>query len=147
VFLSPLVGYITSAALNNLIHVHFGQRGVALIGPGCHLIAYVVIVLHPPYPVLVLAFIFAGFGNGVLDAGWNAYVGSLANPNQVLGFLHGCYGLGAVLSPLIATTMVTKGGLQWYYFYYIMVRELIPHSIVWPAEYLPRGCARSGLLL
>lgn len=123
VFLSPLVGYIASAALNNLVHVRFGQRGVALIGPGCHLISYVVIALHPPYPVLVLVFSLAGFGNGLLDAGWNAHVGNLAHSNEVLGFLHGFYGLGAVLSPLIATTMITRAGLMWYSFYYIMVRE------------------------
>lgn len=121
VFLSPLVGYVTSAALNNLIHVHFGQRGVALIGPACHLIAYVVIALHPPYPVLVLVFILAGFGNGLLDAGWNAHLGNLANANEVLGFLHGFYGLGAVLSPLIATAMITRARFMWYSFYYIMV--------------------------
>ena len=47
----------------------------------------------------------------------------MANANEVLGFLHGCYGLGAVLSPLIATTMITKGQrLPWYTFYYVMVR-------------------------
>ena len=47
----------------------------------------------------------------------------MANPNEVLGFLHAFYGLGAVLAPLIATTMITKGRrLPWYYFYYVMVR-------------------------
>ena len=111
--------------MNNLVHVHFGQRGVALIGPTCHLIAYVVIALHPPYPVLVLVFILAGFGNGLLDAGWNAHIGNLANPNEVLGFLHGFFGLGAVLSPLIATSMVTRAGFMWYSFYYVMVRALL----------------------
>jgi fucose permease len=46
----------------------------------------------------------------------------MANANEVLGFLHGFYGLGAVLSPLIATTMITKGQrLPWYTFYYVMV--------------------------
>jgi fucose permease len=46
----------------------------------------------------------------------------MANANEVLGFLHGFYGLGAVLSPLIATTMITKGQrLPWYMFYYVMV--------------------------
>jgi len=130
VFLSPLIGYVASAAANNLIHIHFGQRGVAFIGPGCQLIAYVVIALHPPYPVLVLVFIIAGFGNGLLDAGWNAYVGNFANANEVLGFLHGFYGLGAVLSPLIATTMITKAGFMWYSFYYIMVRVLLPWLFV-----------------
>ena len=116
------MGYTASALLNNSIHLKFGQRGVAIIGPGCHLLAYIVIAVHPPYPVLVFIFMLAGFGNGLADAAWNAWIGNMANPNEVLGFLHAFYGLGAVLSPLIATTMITKGDrLPWYYFYYVMV--------------------------
>jgi len=122
VFLSPLVGYTASALLNNSIHLKFGQRGVAVIAPTCHLIAYVVIAVHPPYPVLVVIFMLAGFGNGLADAAWNAWIGNMANATEVLGFLHAFYGLGAVLSPLIATTMITKGKkLPWYYFYYVMI--------------------------
>ncbi|KAJ4296726.1 hypothetical protein N0V90_006774 [Kalmusia sp. IMI 367209] len=122
VFLSPLVGYTASALLNNNIHLKFGQRGVAFISPACHMIAYIVIAVHPPYPVLVVIFMIAGFGNGLADAAWNAWIGNMANANEVLGFLHGFYGLGAVLSPLIATTMITKGQrLPWYYFYYVMI--------------------------
>ncbi|KAG9697203.1 MFS general substrate transporter, partial [Aureobasidium melanogenum] len=72
IFLSPLIGYNLSALLNNSIHLRFGQRGVAFIGPICHLLAYVVIAVHPPYPVLVVVFAIAGFGNGLEDAAWNA---------------------------------------------------------------------------
>ncbi len=121
VFLSPLGGYVGAALLNNWIHVRFGQRGVAFLGPFCHLAAYIGIALHPPYPVLVVIFIIAGFGNGIEDAAWNAWAGNMANANEVLGFLHGFYGLGAVLSPLAATTLMTKRGWMWYQFYYIMV--------------------------
>jgi fucose permease len=122
VFLSPLVGYTTSAFLNNTIHLKFGQRGVGVLAPACHLIAYTVIAVHPPYPVLVVVFMIAGFGNGLADAAWNAWMGNMANPNEILGFLHGFYGLGAVLAPLIATTMITKGQrLPWYTFYYVMI--------------------------
>ena len=121
VFLSPLIGYTASALFNNSIHLKFGQRGVALLSPGCHLLAYIVIAVHPPYPVLVAIFAIAGFGSGLEDAAWNAWVGNMANPNEVLGFLHAFYGLGATLSPLIATSMITKGGLPWYAFYYLMV--------------------------
>jgi MFS family permease len=148
VFLSPLVGYTASALLNNSIHLKFGQRGVAIVSicyqttfslntdiefqlaPSCHLLAYVVIAVHPPYPVLVVIFMVAGFGNGLADAAWNAWIGNMANPNEVLGFLHAFYGLGAVLAPLIATTMITKGQkLPWYYFYYVMVCLLLPCMI------------------
>ncbi|OCL12739.1 MFS general substrate transporter [Glonium stellatum] len=121
IFLSPLIGYTASALLNNSIHLRFGQRGVAFLSPGCHLLAYIMIAVHPPYPVLVVVFMIAGFGNGLEDAAWNAWVGNMANPNEVLGFLHAFYGLGATLSPLIATSMITKGSLPWYTFYYLTI--------------------------
>ncbi|KAL5365058.1 major facilitator superfamily domain-containing protein [Aspergillus floccosus] len=121
VFFSPLGGYTLAALLNNKIHVHLGRRGVAFIAPSCHLLAYIVNCLHPPYPVLVVSFIFAGFGNGLADAAWNAWIGNMADANQMLGFLHGLYGVGAVLSPIIATSLITRAHLSWYYFYYIMI--------------------------
>ena len=121
-FLSPLVGYTASALLNNMVHLKWGQRGVAIICPLCHLIAYISAATHPPFPVIVIFFTLAGFGNGHEDAAWNAWVGNMANNNEVLGFLHGFYGLGATISPLIATTLITKANLAWYHYYqYIMV--------------------------
>jgi MFS family permease len=121
VFLSPLVGYTVAAFLNHRIHNTFGQRGVAIIAPVSHLIAYIISCVHPPYPVLVIAYIFAGLGNGLEDAGWNAWIGNMANANELLGMLHGFYGAGAVMSPLIATSMIARGNLPWYNFYYVMV--------------------------
>ena len=126
VFLSPLGGYVGAALLNNWLHVHFGQRGIALIGPTCHIIAYTGIAAHPPYPALVVLFIAAGFGNGVVDAGWNVWAGNMANSNELLGFLHGFFGLGAVLSPLAATSLITKKGWHWHQFYYIMASCINP---------------------
>ncbi|KAI9870117.1 MAG: hypothetical protein M1830_004663, partial [Pleopsidium flavum] len=142
VFLSPLVGYTTSALLNNLIHMKLGQRGVAIIGPGAHLLAYIAIAVHPPYPVLVVVFIIAGFGNGLEDAAWNAWIGNMASANEVLGFLHGFYGLGATLSPLIATTMITKGHMQWYSFYYIMIGGAAIELAVSVAAFWPETGAK-----
>ncbi|KAK4574556.1 hypothetical protein LTR86_001397 [Recurvomyces mirabilis] len=121
IFLSPFVGYNAAALLNNSIHLKFGQRGIAFLGPVCHMIAYIVIAVHPPYPVLVIVFIIAGLGNGLEDSAWNAWIGNMANANEILGFLHAFYGLGATIAPLIATTMITKAGLPWYYWYYIMI--------------------------
>ncbi|KAI0382291.1 MFS general substrate transporter [Hypomontagnella monticulosa] len=121
VFLSPFVGYTAAAFLNNTIHLKTGQRGVAFLCSSCHLASYIIIAVHPPYPVLVIAFMLAGFGNGIADAAWNAWIGNMAHANEMLGFLHGLYGAGAVLSPLIATTMITKGNLPWYAFYYLMI--------------------------
>lgn len=122
VFLSPLLGYATAAIVNERAHCAIGRRGVAFISSLCHLIAYILNCVHPPYPVLVVSFIFAGLGNGLADSAWNAWIGNLDNANQLLGLLHGSYGVGAVISPLIASLLVADAGLPWYYFYYIMVR-------------------------
>lgn len=121
IFLSPFVGYTLSAILNNTIHTHFGQRGIALLCSGCHLVAYIIACLHPPYPVLVVVYVLAGFGNGIGDAAWNAWIGAMANANEVLGVMHAFYGLGGVLSPLVATAMITRLGRGWYEFYYVMI--------------------------
>ena len=121
IFLSPFIGYVLAAFLSDKVHMLFGQRGVALIGPGCRLLSYVVLSVHPPYPVVLVFLVGAGFGNGLLDASWNAFVGDLKDANQLLGIIHGFYGLGASLSPIVATTMVTKYELQWNTFFFVMV--------------------------
>ncbi|KAK1634766.1 major facilitator superfamily domain-containing protein [Colletotrichum phormii] len=130
VFLSPFIGYVLSAVLNNYVHLKLGQRGIAVIASACHIVAYIIISQHPPYPALVAAFVIAGFGNGLSDAGWNAYIGNMARANEVLGFLHASYGVGGVIAPLIATTMINKANLGWWNFYYLML-GLACIELVW----------------
>ncbi|PQE27748.1 hypothetical protein CJF31_00009976 [Rutstroemia sp. NJR-2017a BVV2] len=103
------------------MHVRFGQRGIAIVGPLCHLIPYIVLATHPPYAVLVVMFIFVGFGNGLIDTAWRAWIGNMANANQVSGVLQACYALGGTVAPLIAAGMLAKGGLQWWVFWYVMI--------------------------
>ena len=115
--------------------MRFGRRGIALIAPICKLLAYVVISAHPPYPAVVVILAFAGFGNGLLDGAWNAWVGTMDHANQILGLLHGCYGAGATISPAIATAMITKYGLDWWQFFYLMTGLLVAELIVVTAAF------------
>lgn len=57
------------------------------------------------------------------------------HPNQLLGLLHGCYGAGATISPLIATSMITKGNLGWWTFYYIMVGLVTCEAVIGTAAF------------
>lgn len=41
--------------------------------------------------------------------------------DELLGVLHGAYGVGGTIAPLIASAMITKANLGWYTFYYIMI--------------------------
>lgn len=119
-FLVGFAGYLVAALTNNWLHYTAGQRGVALLGPVCRLVAYVPMSLHPPFPVLPVVMLFAAYGNGLEDSAWNAWVGNMHHSNELLGIVHGAYGLGATISPLVASAMVTRGNVEWYTFYYLM---------------------------
>ncbi|KAL3482918.1 major facilitator superfamily domain-containing protein [Aspergillus germanicus] len=119
-FLSPVCGYTLAALLNNAIHVQLSHRGIAFISATCHLLTFSIASLHPRYPILVLSFALSGFQNGLADSGWNAWISSLPTANELLGLLHGLYGVGAVISPLIVSGLVAKATIPWFRFYNIM---------------------------
>ncbi|KAM5382798.1 hypothetical protein ACJZ2D_002189 [Fusarium nematophilum] len=129
-FAVPVAGYIVAALTNNWIHYTLGQRGVAFLGPVCRLIAYLPMALHPPFPAIPCVMIFAGFGNGIEDSAYNAWVGNMHRANELLGFIHGSYGIGGTIAPLIASAMVTEAGLKWYTFYYIMTGMVVVEFVV-----------------
>jgi MFS family permease len=121
IFLTPFAGYALAAFLNASIHVRFGQRGIGFMAPICHIITYVTIALHPPFPAIVVINIISGFGNGLTDACYCAWVGVMDKANSVQGLMHASYSVGALLAPLIATSMVVSAGLPWWTFYYVMI--------------------------
>ncbi|PMB64081.1 Bypass of stop codon protein 6 [Beauveria bassiana] len=146
IFLTPFLGYSVAAFTNARIHVKFGQRGIAFMAPLCHIITYAVLASHPPYPALIIVNAISGFGNGLTDACFCAWIGAMDKANMMQGFLHACYSIGALFSPLIATSTVVKAGLPWFTFYYIMeaehkrenpsatgsgTREAIKSSVTW----------------
>lgn len=138
VFLSPFSGYTFAAIFSDRLHRLGGRRFIAYASPLSKLIAFVTISCHPPYPVVVAILAFAGIGNGLLDAAWNAWIGTMDHPNQLLGLLHGCYGLGGTIAPLVATTMITKGNIGWWKFFYLMsglvVVELFAGTVAFWSE-------------
>jgi len=67
-----------------------------------------------------VVYALVGIGGGAKAASWNSFVGSLHPPNELLGLLHGCYGLGATLSPIVASSWFTHHHWKWYQYYYIL---------------------------
>lgn len=80
----------------NKIHMTFGQRGIAIIGPLCHIIPFVIMALHPPWPAMLAVYVLVGLGNGLIDAAWNSWIADMASANTVMGLLAAFYGLGYV---------------------------------------------------
>lgn len=87
--------------------------------------------LHPrPFAILPCVLLLTGFGNGIEDSAWNAWVGNMRNANELLGLLHGAYGLGGTAAPLVATLMITKGGMPWWNYFYLMIGLCVAQALV-----------------
>ncbi|KAI4867826.1 MFS general substrate transporter [Hypoxylon rubiginosum] len=130
VFLVWPVGYVIAAYLNGAIHVRFGQRGIAIVGPLFHIIMTVAASLHPPFPVLLIALAVGSLGTGILDGSFCAWAGGMYNANVVQGFLHGSYSTGAALGPFLAGTMLSVGHTPWYAWYYVLLGASVLEAVV-----------------
>lgn len=73
------------------------------------------------FPVLWLlagCAVLLGMGGGAIDAGLNGYAASHFSTRHV-NWLHACYGLGAMLGPLIMTTLLSRS-LPWQWGYVLV---------------------------
>ncbi|KAI1382054.1 MFS general substrate transporter [Hypoxylon crocopeplum] len=130
VFLVWPVGYVVAAWLNSVIHLKFGQRGIAAIGPLFHVLMTTVAALHPPFPVLLIALAVGSLGTGILDGSFCAWAGGMENANVVQGFLHGSYSTGAAIGPFLAGTMLSVGHMPWFTWYYVLLGASVLEAAV-----------------
>ncbi|CAN3501287.1 bypass of stop codon protein 6 [Diutina catenulata] len=115
-----MTGYFLTAISNEITHKLLGVRGVLTGSVSCLTLAYFVNSLQPPYVIFALMHLFVGLGIGGLDAGINGWMGELVDANQLLGFVHGCFGLGCMISPPLVTYLVHNTNWRWYDYYLML---------------------------
>ncbi|KAF2838739.1 MFS general substrate transporter [Patellaria atrata CBS 101060] len=120
IFVTLAIGFITSAFFTDAILAKLGRGKSMMVAEALMLASYVVIVFTPPFPVVCAAFFLCGLGYGSVLAMSNVFMANLANSTLFLGFGHGTYGIGGVIGPIIATTMVSRGFL-WSRYYFITI--------------------------
>ncbi|KAL7944269.1 major facilitator superfamily domain-containing protein [Trichoderma barbatum] len=103
IFLSPMVGCVLASFTSNRLHDIAGRRGVAATATGAYILAYLGLSQHPPFAVVVCLLVLTGFGSGLMNGSWNSWFGGLVQGSTLLGFLHGFWGAGATLSPIVVT--------------------------------------------
>ncbi|KAJ3836159.1 MFS general substrate transporter [Lentinula raphanica] len=103
-FVSNCCGFLIGAGINVWLNERFGFGKVMILGSLFLLATFVIQSPAPPFPALVISFLFAGFGMSLQGAQANGFVGSLKkNKSPKLMMLHASYGVGAFCSPLVAT--------------------------------------------
>lgn len=75
-------------------------------------------VCTPPFPVVVVAYLFLGCAMAINIALDNVFRANLAQFTIILGATHGTYGVGGILGPIVATSVVSKG-LIWSRYYFV----------------------------
>ncbi|KAK7044707.1 MFS domain-containing protein [Favolaschia claudopus] len=129
IFVFACVGFIGGALINVPLTDRLGFGKMLFFGSLCQIVAYSIQAPAPPFPVFVLSFVINGVGIAIQDAQANGYVASLKhNPEIKMGLLHGAYGAGALVSPLIATQFSQLS--RWSFHYLVSLGVAISNAIV-----------------
>ncbi|EGW34568.1 uncharacterized protein SPAPADRAFT_59997 [Spathaspora passalidarum NRRL Y-27907] len=125
IFLCGVTGYLTMALISNMTHEAFGIKGVTTLGTTSMTVAYLIVSTKPPFFVYLICSFMSGLGCGGLDASLNTWMGNLVDSNQLMGILHGCYGMGSLISPTLVTYLMEKKNNPWTWNQYYMVLSSI----------------------
>lgn len=110
VFIAAMAGYLVAATLTGPLLARLGPRAFLTAGSLAVLLGFGLVVVAPPWPVVVGALAVAGVGTAMLDAGLNAHVAGLPESGALLNYVHAIYGGGALAGPLIASQVIVVGG-------------------------------------
>ncbi|RDB30823.1 Bypass of stop codon protein 6 [Hypsizygus marmoreus] len=127
-FVSNCAGFISGAALNVWLNDRIGFGKIVVLGSIFQLVGYVMQAPGPPFPVMVIANAFTGFGLSLQNAQANGFVGSLEkHMTTKLGMMHAAYGLGAFTSPFVATFF--SGTRRWSFHYLVSAVLAISNTL------------------
>lgn len=125
-FLMQTIGYLVAAFNTGLLVEKLGNRRFLLLGALCFLLGALALGLMLPFDIVLVTMLLLGFGIAIIDAGLNAYIASLPRNAALLNYLHAFYGTGALLGPLVASTILAiRWGWNSVYFIWIGICLLL----------------------
>ncbi|KAK9463723.1 major facilitator superfamily domain-containing protein [Lipomyces oligophaga] len=119
-WLANSIGFIIIGVLSQFIYTRIGRNVMISGGPLLLVIMYAMIIPSPPFPVVAVAFFVGGLGMALIIGQVNVYLSHLEPMEILFGIVHGSYGIGATISPLVATALISKG-VYWSNFYAILL--------------------------
>ncbi|EMG48922.1 BSC6 Bypass of stop codon protein 6 [Candida maltosa Xu316] len=125
IYFCSVTGYLVTAMVNSITHEYLGIKGVAVLGATSMASAYFIASKTPPFVIFLVCYFFSGVGFGTLDASLNTWMGNLTDSNQLLGILHGCYGIGSLISPALISHLLSKSKTPWKWNEYYIVLSVV----------------------
>lgn len=121
IFLALTSGYFLMAFLSGWSHVNLGLKGLVVMGMSAMVCSYLFISTSPPFAFVVISYVFSGVGVGTLDASLGTWMGNLVDSNEIMGILHGCYGIGCMISPPLITYLLERKTNPWHWRLFYLV--------------------------
>ncbi len=135
-FLSQMSGYVVSALASSLLSNWIGMARMLLLASAIFTSALLTYALTPHWSVMVVSGTLLGLGIGLIDAGVNTYVANQQPNANLMGTLHAFYGIGALLGPGIATTLLALGlGWRLIYIVFATLVGLTVVGMLWAVVY------------
>ncbi|MCP9929228.1 MFS transporter [Cyanobium sp. AMD-g] len=106
---SQIGGYTLAALFNGVVHNRLGLGRMLVVAFSLLVSALLVYALTPRWDLMVAGGVALGLGIGPIDAGLNTAVARHEAGAALIGPLHGFYGVGACVGPVIATTLLALG--------------------------------------
>ncbi len=109
--LASTLGYLTASFLSGTVMGRIGAGKLLIAGAGLMALGLSGYVVAPVWEVVIISGFITGVGNGLTDAGLNAYLAEHYSA-RAMNWLHACFGIGVTLSPLIMTAII-ENELSW----------------------------------
>ncbi len=132
-FFTGSVGFVLASLLAGPMVHRLGMRVALVIGAILTALVGFYIATRPPFVAFVLVAIVTGFGAGVAESGFQAYIVALPNSTALTNRLHAFFGVGALLGPLLATWIL--GFASWRTVWFVLAAAQVPFVVAIWATY------------
>lgn len=120
IWICNAIGVILLATMAHKLLHRLGIRYSLDFACALAIIMHSIVCTGTKFPVICFAFFLGGLGVSIAGSQLNIFVSRYEKASLALGYFHGCYGLGASVSPLVATAFVSHN-YSWHSFYFVLL--------------------------
>lgn len=120
IYLVNCAGCLTASFSNVHVCSRIGTGGTLVLGAVIQTLGFALMFWNPPFALFIAAFFLSGMGSAYQDAQANTFTTTVDNAHRWLGILHGVYGVGTIISPVVANMIASRTPV-WHQFYLVML--------------------------
>lgn len=92
-FITYALGFVLAAPFTDLLDTKFGRSRLYMLAALALCVGYAIIISQPPFAVMVLSFLFLGWGAATLLASSNSWLVNLVNGTIIVSLMQAFYGV------------------------------------------------------